>query len=105
MAQRVASDSGNSRCACGSDAVYIALALPPADQPSSFVSVHASSAASVFFLTSMASLASYPDSEGKLSFLHRPPPPFDLDFVGSERQSDDTDEEWLPDIKDLISGN
>lgn len=99
MAQRAASESGNSRRACGSNAVYIALALPPADQPSSLFSMHASSAASVFFSTSMASLTSIDDSEGKVSFLRHPPPPFDIDFVGCERQSDYTDEEWLPDVK------
>ena len=53
----------------------------------------------------MASLASYHDSEGKVSFLRRPPPPFDIDFVGCEQKSDDTGEEWLPDVKDVISGN
>ncbi|MCJ1478932.1 hypothetical protein MMC13_007616 [Lambiella insularis] len=53
----------------------------------------------------MASLASYRDSKGKVSFSRRPPPPFDTDFVRYERQSDDTDEDWLPDVKDVVSGN
>ena len=53
----------------------------------------------------MASLASYHDSEGKVSFSRRPPAPFDIDFRGCERQSDDTDEDWLPDLKDERSGN
>lgn len=53
----------------------------------------------------MASLASYHDSEGKVSFLRCPPPPFDINFAGCERQSDDTDEEWLPDVEDVILGN
>ena len=53
----------------------------------------------------MASLASYHDSEGKVSFSRCPPAPFDTDFVGYERQSDDTDEEWPPDLKDIMSGN
>lgn len=53
----------------------------------------------------MASLASYHDSEGKVSFLRRPPPPFDINFAGCERQSDDTDEEWLPDVEDVIFGD
>jgi hypothetical protein len=52
----------------------------------------------------MASLASYHDSEGKVS-LSRPPPPFDINFVGCERKSDDTDKEWLPGVKDVIYGN
>ena len=91
--------------ASSSDAVYIALALPAAAQPSNSGSVHTSSAASVFFSTSMASLGSYHDSEGKVSFSRRPPAPFDVNFVGCERQSDDTNEDWLPDLKDIISGN
>ena len=53
----------------------------------------------------MGSLASYRDSGETVSFSRRPPPPFDIDTVGRERQSDDADEEWLPDLKDLISGN
>lgn len=53
----------------------------------------------------MAYRASYHDSEGKMSFLRHPTPPFDIDFVGCEQQSDDTDEDWLPDVKDVISGN
>jgi hypothetical protein len=53
----------------------------------------------------MASLTSNDDSEGKVSFLRRPPPPFDIDFLGCKRQSEDTDEEWLPDVEDVISGN
>ena len=51
----------------------------------------------------MASLASYQDSEGKVSFSRRPPAPFDVDFVGGERQSDGTD--WLPDLNDTMSGS
>ena len=53
----------------------------------------------------MTSLAGCHDSEGKVSFSRRPPAPFDTDFVGCERQSDDTDEDWLPDLKDILSGN
>lgn len=34
-----------------------------------------------------------------------PPPPFDCDFTRSERRSDDTDEDWLPDLNDILSGN
>jgi len=40
-----------------------------------------------------------------VSFLRRPPPPFDINFAGCERQSDDTDEEWLPDVEDVIFGD
>ena len=53
----------------------------------------------------MASLVSYHDLEGKVSFLRRLPPPFDINFVGCEQQSDDTDEEWLPDMENIISDN
>ena len=50
----------------------------------------------------MGSLASYRYSGEQVSFSHRPQPPFDIDFVGCERQSDDADEEWLADLKDLV---
>jgi hypothetical protein len=40
-----------------------------------------------------------------VSFLRRPPSPFDIDFVGCERQSDNIDEEWLLDVEDVISGS
>ena len=53
----------------------------------------------------MASLASYYDLERKVFFLRCLSAPFDTDFVGYERQSDDTDEEWLSNLKDIMSGN
>jgi hypothetical protein len=38
--------------------------------------------------------------------LRRPPPSFDRDFEGDVRsRSHDTDEDWLPDLKDVLSGN
>ena len=51
------------------------------------------------------SVSSYHGPEGKVSFSRRPPPPFDTDFVRGEPQSDGTDEDWLPDVKDVMSGN
>jgi hypothetical protein len=57
-------------------------------------------------MASQASPASYNDSMGKEIFLPRPPPSFDCDFEeGDERSSHDTDENWLPDFNDMISGN
>ena len=46
------------------------------------------------------------DSMGKEIFLRRPPPSFDRDFEGDEhRRSHDTDEDWLPHVQDIFSGN
>lgn len=88
-----------------SDAVYIALTLPLAVQPLNLVSVHTSSAASAFFSTLIGSLVSYCDLGEKVSFSRYPPPPFNINTVKREQQSDDIDEEWLPNLKDLISSN
>ena len=46
----------------------------------------------------MASLAIFDDSAGKEYFLCRPTPPFDCDFEGDERSSNDADENWLPEV-------
>jgi hypothetical protein len=57
-------------------------------------------------MASQASPASYNGSMGKEIYLPRPPPSFDRDFNGDgHSRSHDTDEDWLPDLKDLISGN
>jgi hypothetical protein len=54
----------------------------------------------------MASQASRNDSIGKEVFLRRPSQPFDSDFEGDvSSRSHDTDEDWLPDVKDIIRGN
>jgi hypothetical protein len=38
--------------------------------------------------------------------LRRPPLPFDCGFEGDvSSRSHDTDEDWLPDVKDIIYGN
>ncbi|KAL2044546.1 hypothetical protein ABVK25_012399 [Lepraria finkii] len=42
---------------------------------------------------------------GKVVFLRSPPPPFGCDFTRSERRSDDEDEDWLPDLRDIFSGD
>ena len=63
------------------------------------------SAAKVSFLTSIASLTSYHNFKGKISFSHRLPPPFDIDFVKCEWESDDLDKDWLPNVKDIMSSN
>jgi hypothetical protein len=56
-------------------------------------------------MASQASPAFYNDLIGKEIFLPRPPPSFDCDFEGDQRSSHDIDENWLPDFKDMISGN
>jgi hypothetical protein len=53
----------------------------------------------------MASPASQDDSLRREFFLRSPPRRFDCDCEGGERRSEDTDEDWLPDFKDIISGN
>ena len=55
-------------------------------------------------MASQASTAAHYGSVGKEIFLPRPPPSFDHDLKEDERRrSHDTDEDWLPDLKDLIS--
>ena len=53
----------------------------------------------------MASLALCNPSAAREYFLRRPPLPFDLGLVGRERSSDDTDEDWLSEVTDIVSGN
>jgi hypothetical protein len=56
-------------------------------------------------MASQASPASY-CAVGREIFLPRPPPSFDRDLKEDKRRrSHDADEDWLPNLKDLISGN
>lgn len=53
----------------------------------------------------MASWASCDSWLRNECFLRNPPPPFDCDTTAGERRKTDTDEDWLPDVQDLLSGN
>jgi hypothetical protein len=57
-------------------------------------------------MASQASPASSNDLIRKEVFLPRPPLPFDCDREGDERsRNHDIDEDWLPELKDIITGN
>lgn len=53
-----------------------------------------------------ASAASRNDLIGKEVFLRHPPLPFDYNYQGGVRsRNHETDEDWLPELSDIISGN
>jgi hypothetical protein len=57
-------------------------------------------------MASQASPASCNDSIRKEVFLRRLPLPFDCDCEGDVRsRNHDIDENWLPEVQDIISGN
>ena len=92
--------------------VYIAPGLPQqATRQHWFWRTPSNAGAGVFSSSWLALLSPTPavscnDSMGKEIFLRRPPPSFDRDFEGDEhRRSHDIDENWLPHIKDIFSGN
>lgn len=85
--------------------VYIALDCSPADYPSSFVSAHTSSAVSPSFQAhGFPGLQQRFKWERGISYaIH--PPPFNCDSAVGERRCNDTDEDRLSDIKDMVSSN
>jgi hypothetical protein len=57
-------------------------------------------------MASQASPASCNDSIRKEVFIRRPPLPFDCDCErDGHSRNHDTDEVWLPEAKDIITGN
>ena len=82
------------------DTVYMNLELPSIYHRSTLVSIVYLGTRFQSLVKLMASLASC----YKEIFLRRPPPPFDYNSTG-ERRSIDVDEDWLPDVKDIISGD
>lgn len=42
---------------------------------------------------------------GSYILLRCPPPPFDCDFTRDERKRTNMNEDWLPDVRDVLYGN
>jgi hypothetical protein len=81
----------------------IVLNYPLGDQPSTLG--FGTRLAKRSFPELMASLIASDNSIGKESFLRYPPPPFDRNFVRGERRRTDMNEDWLPNLQELVSGN